>query len=243
MTAGDGCVDKMREDAVALVKSKRGYLLPHHRLLSLESPQTLVTYGDLYERFNRPVDGFGPRELEYLWLVILAGIRSSTAAHHISRFIKAGGTREEIHHALHIAALPAVYDAADFAQANWTAVVDFDWSAAYRAGVPPLPATSPLAPGLLDVAGALAQACGRRPKALRLHLRAALNQGVDERSLVRFLALLIFPVGLPAFVGAAWIWRNLILDGEVSASQPFQEWARAYQDESGAEGARILNDV
>ena len=49
---------------------------------------------------------------------------------------------------------------------------------------------------------------------------------MDENTLAEALSLAMFPGGVPNFVDACDIWRALIKEKTVSASEPYKLWAK-----------------
>lgn len=223
------------KDALDRMRQARGYLLPHHGLLAQMGDGVVAPYEALYFRLAAAPPTLDPLLREFLWLVILSTIASGTATHHMVRFREAGGSEAGMEVAVRMAALPGLADGFGFAGRSWAvAAPGFDAEAGYRRA---LPACAGLPAEAMALGALLAHACKCNQWGTSLHLRDALA-AVPEGIVLEALGLIIFPAGLPCFVQAAWIWRDLVRAGDVPASAAFQAWAAA-AGQDGAAGAAI----
>ena len=83
--------------------------------------------------------------------------------------------------------------------------------------------------------------CRANWSGLRWQIVAAYADGVDEMGLAEALSVAMFPGSVPNYVEAAAVWRKLITDGAVPASDAFVQWAElsgqgGYDEASGVAG-------
>ena len=90
------------------IRSKRGYLLPFHRLLAEHAPDTLESYDAFYSQvwFQRNV--LDPRVKELIAVGIHTAILEREGLEiHLKRALDAGATEAEIVEAMTLAGIPA----------------------------------------------------------------------------------------------------------------------------------------
>jgi alkylhydroperoxidase/carboxymuconolactone decarboxylase family protein YurZ len=212
--------------ALAEARARRGYLLPHHGLFALLSPEFAAAYEAAYGRLALEPVALPAEDKEFVWLVIVAIVGSSTARHHVRRYREAGGGTPGIEAALRVAAFAFGRDRFDFAAEAWAyQMPGWDAAAAEAAAREALLAGTGLPPhraalGLLAAATASRDAAG-----VEMAIREGYRLGIDERHLAEAMCLTIQPAGLPNVVRAAGLWRRLIAAGEVPASDAFRAWA------------------
>jgi alkylhydroperoxidase/carboxymuconolactone decarboxylase family protein YurZ len=210
--------------ALEAARARRGYLLPHHGLFVLLSPDFAEAYEAAYGMLALQPVVLEAGDKEFTWLVILATVGSATARHHVRRFLEAGGDHAGVAAALRVAAFVAGRDRFDFAAAAWAKQLPgWDAGAAENAALDELVAG--VAPRRV-VLGLLAAATARRDLAgVRAALLRGYGAGVAERDMAEAMCLTIQPAGLPNVVQAAGVWRAVIAEGKVAASAPFRAWA------------------
>lgn len=212
--------------ALDAARARRGYLLPHHGLFVLLSPDFAEAYEGAYGRLALQPIALPAEDKEFVWLVIVATVGSATARHHVRRFLEAGGDLAGIEAALRIAGFAAGRSRFDFAAEAWAAHLP-GWSAdaAETAAFAALLADGPIPPGRAVLG--LLSACTARgdlPGVARA-LRSGYALALPERDMAEAMCLTIQPAGLPNVVRAGGIWRGLIMAGEVPASAAFRAWA------------------
>jgi len=218
-------VEEVR-DALAGLREKRGYLLPHHGLLAVAEPDLLKAYDATYTALTLNKRAMPEREKEIVWLVILVSTGEAIATHHIDRLRKGGGNDADLEAALAFAAWAEGAPLFSFVKAHWGAhLPDYDPVAAYRRGLDALIDTHPVDRAVAEMGLAAAHQCHRRWNWVKEHIRGAYRYGAGERAIAEALSLAMFPGGVPNFVDACDHWRDLILAGEVDASPPFRAWA------------------
>jgi alkylhydroperoxidase/carboxymuconolactone decarboxylase family protein YurZ len=225
------------EEARAMLdrlRAKRGYLLPHHGLLALLRPELLTAYDATYTALTLTPGVMGEKDKEMVWLSILVVTEEAIATHHLRNLRAAGGTDAEIEAVVRLASFAHGARGFRFVAEAWSAhLPDFDAAGAYRASLAALMADAPLAPGLVELALAGAHAALGQRGELALHIRGAYEHGVPEATLAESLSLVMFPAGVPRFVDAAEVWRDLVARALVPASDALKVWAAAAAEQSG----------
>lgn len=215
------------EAALAAIRKKRGYLLPHHGLLAVSAPALLEAYDATYTAMTLDRRVMTEYEKEVVWLIILVSTGEAIATHHIDRLKKSGGGQRDVEAALALAAWADGAERHAFVAAHWGAHLSgFEAHAAYRAGLDALLERFAVERALAEIGLAAAHQCHRRWDWVAEHLRGAYAAGADEGAIAEGLSLAMFPGGVPNFVDACDVWRRLIANGEVEASPPYAAWAR-----------------
>jgi Uncharacterized homolog of gamma-carboxymuconolactone decarboxylase subunit len=223
-------------DRLANVRSKRGYLLPHHGLLAVTSPRILDAYDELYTALALDERVLNAHDREFVWLAILIATDEAIATHHIAKFRAAGGTDAEIEAVLALTGQALGVESYRFVATHWQSFLPTtDPRAAYLRTIE---ACAGVNPRLVHMAAAAVHTCKARWDALSWHIVAAYECGIDEAELAEAISLAMFPGSVPHFVEAARVWRELIIEGKVSASPMFREWAAL----SGQGGHREASD-
>ena len=222
--------DDLTERLTAL-RAKRGYLLPHHGLLALTAPNLLAAYDAAYTALALEDRVLSHRDRECVWLGILIATDEEIATHHIAKFREAGGTDDQIRAVVSLTATLCGFRVYRFAAWDWAgplAAIDLrvDWTRAV------LVAGQGLAPRLIHLTACAVQTCNGAWDGLRWQLTAAYAGDVPEAELAEALSLTMFPGSVPNFVTAAGIWKEMIAEGALPASEPFRIWA-AMQGQEG----------
>ena len=215
------------ERALAKIRDKRGYLLPHHGLLAVSAPALLEAYDATYTALTLDQRAMSEREKEIVWLIILVSTKEAIATHHIDRLVKGGGRLRDVSAALAFAGWAEGADMHRFVDTHWGAHLDdFDAVASYREGLGALMRDFDIEPWIAEIGLAAAHQCHRRWDWVGEHIKGAYRSGASEDALAEGLSLAMFPGGVPNFVDACDVWRKLISAGEVAASPPYEAWAR-----------------
>jgi len=218
------------EAALAAVKAKRGYLLPHHGLLAVAAPEILEAYDRTYTALTLTPRALDERRKEFVWLGVLTAADEAIATHHIKKFRDGGGTDTEIEAAVRLAALARGASAFAFVAGHWQRYLPrYDRAVAYRAGIAGCVRDTGIAPGLAEMAMAAIQTCHRAWWEVAEHIRGAYREGVPEIELAEALSYAMFPGSIPNFVDACGVWRDLVKAGEVPASETLKLWAAIEQ--------------
>ncbi len=215
------------EERLSAIRAKRGYLLPHHGLLAVATPTLLEAYDGMYSELTLREGVLSLFEKEVIWLIILVSTGEAIATHHIDRLRKAGGGEAEVEAALALAAWSEGAGHHRFVETHWAAHLEgFDAVASYRAGLAALLVRYPVKPWVAEVGLAAAHQCHRQWEWVGEHLAGAYREGASEVAIAEGLALAMFPGGVPNFVDACEIWKDMILAGKLEASEPFNAWAQ-----------------
>jgi len=210
--------------ALGQARARRGYLLPHHGLFLLLSPEFAAGYEAAYGRLALQPVALPAEDKEFVWLVITALVGSATARHHVRRFREAGGGTAGIEAALRLTAFAIGRDRFDFAAEAWAKQLP-GWEPA-AAEDAALAALLPEVPPRRIALGLLAAATARRDDGgVRLALRRGYARAIPEREMAEAMCLTVQPAGLPNVVRAAGAWRRMIAADEVPASDAFRLWA------------------
>jgi len=206
------------------VRSKRGYLLPHHGLMAVSSPRLLEAYDELYTTLALSERQLSRHHHEFVWMGVLIATDEILGTHHIKRFRDAGGTDAELAAATAITALAKGCQAYHFVSEYWLPhLPDFDPRAHYLDAFRTVAGTTPLP--LAHMTACAVHTCTGHWNALRWQITAAYADGTDELELAEALSVAMFPGSVPNYVEAAAVWRQLIDDGAVPASELFRNWA------------------
>lgn len=215
------------EAALAAIRAKRGYLLPHHGLLAVSAPALLAAYDATYTEMTLRPRAMTEREKEIVWMIVLVSTKEAIATHHIDRLVRGGGKVEDVASALALAAWAEGAEHHRFVADHWAPhLPGYDAAARYRDGVARLLAGTGIEPWIAEVGLAAAHQCHRRWDWVAEHIRGAYREGASEDALAEGLSVAMFPGGVPNFVDACDVWRGLIARGEVDASPPYAAWAR-----------------
>jgi alkylhydroperoxidase/carboxymuconolactone decarboxylase family protein YurZ len=206
------------------VRAKRGYLLPHHGLMAITSPDLLEAYDATYTQLALTDRVLNHHDREFVWLAILIAANEPIATQHIAKFIGTGGSEAEIEVIMAIAALTLGFDSYRFVSRNWLAHLPAcNPPALYQRAL--RKAAGDTSMRLVHMAACATFVCKAGWDALAPQIVAAYADAVPEIDLAEALSLTMFPGSVPHFVEAARVWRDLIVSGRVEASPAFLEWA------------------
>ena len=213
-------------ERLAGIRAKRGYLLPHHGLMAITSPGLLEAYDAAYTQIALADRVLNHHDREFVWLAILIATNEAIATHHVAKFRDAGGTEDEIEAVVAVAALTLGFDSYRFVGANWLAhLPGCDPHAFYLRALRKAAGDTPMR--LVHMAAAAVFVCKAGWDALSVQILAAYADAVPELDLAEALSLTMFPGSVPHFVGAARVWRELIVSGRIARPSPaFLEWAQ-----------------
>ena len=213
---------------LAGVRAKRGYLLPHHGLLALAFPDLLAGYDAAYTAMALADRVLSHYDREFVWIAVLGATDERLATHHIAKLHAAGGTDATVGQAFAACAGAIGAAAYDFAAREWAGpLAPWDAHAAYLA------TTRALEPRrLVHLAQCAVHVCRAQWRVLGWQLAAAYADAVPEDEIAEALTLAMFPGSVPRFVTACGVWRDLIVDGTLPASDRYRTWAAM----SGQEG-------
>jgi alkylhydroperoxidase/carboxymuconolactone decarboxylase family protein YurZ len=213
------------EARLRAVKSKRGYLLPHHGLLAVTSEKLLDAYDQAYTALALDMRVLNIHDREFVWLAILIATDEALATHHIPKFRDAGGSDAEIAAVLGLCAWALGGKAYGFVGKHWIEhLPDLDIDRCYADSLQQL--LGGVSPRLALMAVAAVHAANGDFDLLARIIPLAYAHDVPEPELAEALSLVMFPGSVPNFVEAARVWLGLIRDGTVKPSPAFAAWAR-----------------
>ncbi len=225
MTSTPGTAEDVAELLTDL-RAKRGYLLPHHGLMAVASPELLTAYDATYTALTLQDRTLTLYQKEIVWLIILVSTGEAIATHHIDRLRTGGGGDAEVAAALAFAAWADGADRHTFVARHWGPHLDgYDAVDSYRDGLETVRARHGTEPWIVEIGMAAAHQCHRRWDWVSEHIKGAYDEDAEETAIAEGLALAMFPGGVPNFVDACDVWRELIVSGKVQASAPFRAWA------------------
>ncbi len=228
-------------DYLEAIRNKRGYLLPHHGLMAVSMPKLLDAYDELYTQLALTPRQLSRHDHEFVWMGVLIVMDEVLGTHHIKRFRDADGTDAELASAMAITALAKGCSAYNFVDDHWLPhLPEFTPRDQYLDMFRKVAA--PTALPLAHITACAVHTCTRNWEALRWQIVAAYADGTDELDLAEAISLAMFPGSVPNYVEAAGVWRELIANGEVQASDVFTQWAKltgqgGYDEAVGIEGS------
>ena len=219
------------------IHAKRGYLLPHHGLMAISTPHLLERYDSLYSTLALTERHLSRHAHEFVWLGVLISCEESLGSHHVKRFVDAGGDAEDLGLAAAISAMAKGSEGYLFVEDHWvhhlpTARPREQYLAAFEQVI------GSIAPALAHMTACAVHTCSGNWRILKWQIEAAYHAGVNELELAEALSLAMFPGSVPYYVRAAEVWRQLIVDDGVPASDLFKQWAKisgqgGYNEASG----------
>ena len=219
------------------IHAKRGYLLPHHGLMAISTPHLLERYDSLYSTLTLTERHLSRHAHEFVWLGVLISCEESLGSHHVKRFVDAGGDAEDLGLAAAISAMAKGSEGYLFVEDHWvhhlpTARPREQYLAAFEQVI------GSIAPALAHMTACAVHTCSGNWRSLKWQIEAAYHAGVNELELAEALSLAMFPGSVPYYVRAAEVWRQLIVDDGVPASDLFKQWAKisgqgGYNEASG----------
>ena len=223
--------------ALSNIYAERGYLLPHHGLMAISTPHLLERYDSLYSAIALEERHLSRHAHEFVWLGVLISCEESLGSHHIKRFLDAGGDAANLGLATAISAMARGSDGYLFVEDHWVPHLDTanpreQYLAAFAKLIGPVP------PALAHMTACAVHTCSGNWRALKWQIEAAYQVGVNELELAEALSLAMFPGSMPHYVRATEVWRQLIVEGAVPASDQFKQWAEisgqgGYDEASG----------
>lgn len=206
------------------VRDKRGYLLPHHGLMAVSMPRLLEAYDELYTTLALTERQLSRHDHEFVWMGVLIATDEVLGTHHIKRFRDAGGTDAELAAATAIAAFAQGSQAYHFVNEHWLPhLPDFAPRRHYLDSFRAIAGPTPLP--LAHMTACAVHTCTGHWNALRWQISAFYEAQGNELELAEAISVAMFPGSVPNYVEAAGVWRQLIADGEVPASDLFRNWA------------------
>ncbi len=221
-------------ERLAPVTAKRGYLLPHHGLMAVAAPDLLRGYEAAYQAMTLDRRALSDFDKEFIWMAILVVSDEPLGTHHLEKFRAAGGTDHQYETAVRLAGHAFALRAFRFTGDNWADLVPaLGNEAAYRGALDALLADRGIDPVLAELTMLSVHTCLRQHDAVAWHFDGLYRHGADERAIADTLALTMWNGSVPNFIYACGIWRRMILDGQVDASDAFRTWAEIPAEDLG----------
>ena len=225
--------------ALSDIHAKRGYRLPHHGLMAISTPRLLERCDSLYSTLALEERHLNRRARKFVWLDVLISCKESLGSHHVKRFVDAGGDAEDLGLATAISTMTKGSGDYLFVEDHWvpdlpTAHPREQYLAAFEQVI------GPIAPSLAHMTACVVHTSSGNWRGLKWQIGAAYHAKVNELELAEALSLAMFPGSVPYYVRAAEVWRHLIVDDAVPASDLFKQWAKisgqdGYDEASGVE--------
>ena len=210
--------------ALSDIHAKRGYLLPHHGLMAISTPHLLERYDSLYSTLALEERHLSRHAHEFVWLSVLISCEESLGSHHVKRFVDAGGDAAHLGLATAISAMAKGCEGYLFVEDHWLPhLPTVNPREQYLTAFAQLIGTVP--PALAHMTACAVHTCSGNWRALKWQIEVAYHSGVSELELAEALSLAMFPGCVPFYVRVAEVWRQLIVEGAVPASDPFKQWA------------------
>ena len=213
---------------------------PHHGLMAVSGAGLLDTYDALYTTLALTPRQLSRHDHEFVWMGVLIATDEILGTHHIKRFRDAGGTDAELAAATAITALAKGCIEYNFVSDYWLPhLPEFSPQQEYVAAFRRLAGDTPL--WLAHITACAVHMCMGNWSALKWQIVAAYEDDLNELDLAEALSVAMFPGSVPNYVEAAGVWRELIVAGEVKASELFTNWAQmsgqgGYDEASGVTG-------
>ncbi|NKB44362.1 MAG: hypothetical protein GKS03_08810 [Alphaproteobacteria bacterium] len=219
------------------IKKKRGYLMPHHGLLALTAPELLAGYDACYSALTLKQRQLAAAEKEFIWLGILAAREEYLATQHVTKFLNAGGTAVEVIAATQLAAIARGAGSLRFASQYWhEQVPEIDGSSYYLNTLLKLTDGTPIDRPRLHLAMIAIHTSLQNWQELKWHILWAYDESVSEEYIAEAMSYSMFTGSIPFFIEGCEVWRSMIADGDVEATEAFHLWATT--DQSGPSAAK-----
>lgn len=195
-------------DILEILKAKRGYLLPYHRMLAAHAPELLARYDAFYEKLTLDRNLLEPRWKEFVWIAILAAAREGVGSLHLDRARAAGLTREEMETAVALSALSESFPAFRFGMEKWQGWLS---PGALERGYLALvtAAAKDVEPALVELALLVCHGTRQDERAFALHLRRFAAAGGTPAQLSEALSYLFIPLGANLLIEIVEIWLKV----------------------------------
>ena len=201
-----------KENRLAAVEAKRGYLLPYHRMFAADDPELLAAYDKLYEKLTLDRRVLSPRERELVWAGLLTTAREAHGRIHMQRGIDAGLTSDQLGDAIALGAAAETFPALTFATQHWS-----EWIAPEATTVRYLKLTEvawgSIEPALAEIILVTCQAARLETEAQRLHLVRAFEAGATRGQIAEALSYILLPCGGPTLIEAVDCWDRMAQEG------------------------------
>ena len=235
MTEHDNTTERQEiESRLKDVAGKRGYLLPHHGLLAITDPGLLEGYDACYSALTLVDRRLPEQDKEFVWLCVLTTCDEALASQHLEKFRKAGGSDQQVEAAVHLAAIGEGASAYGFMAEHWRHhLPNYDHRRVYLEAVGTLQEKFSISDKRTQLGLAAIHTCHLQWEHLGWHIEKAYALGIPEPELAEALSYTMFTGSIPKYIEGVQVWRDMIREGRVKASQPFEIWASLNTDGFG----------
>jgi len=201
-----------KDEILADVEAKRGYLLPYHRMLANDDPELLEAYDRLYERLTLLPRVLTAKERETVWLGLLAAIEEKHGHIHAKRAVSAGLTQDDIADAVALAGVAEAHRTGTFAADNWPQWLSQD-AATQRYLKMAEAARGSIPVTIAEITLSVCHAAHGRSAAQKLHLLRAFEAGASVGQVSEATSYLLLPCGGPTLIEAVSTWEDAAKSG------------------------------
>ena len=214
------------------VKNKRGYLLPHHGLLSITDPLLLSGYDQCYSALTLKKRHLNEKNKEFIWLGILAVTEEHIATQHVKKFLNAGGSSEAIQTIIQLASYAKGVSSIIFSHSYWKVIDNnIDQKKLYFNGLNLLNKNKIITDILLNLSMLAIHTSIKNHLPLKWHIKELYSLKVKEVIIAEALSYSMFTGSIPNYIEGCSVWQEMIKEKEINASEEFIEWA--FMDQSG----------
>ena len=222
------------EARLADVAEKRGYLLPHHGLLAITDPDLLKGYDACYSALTLVDRRLAEQDKEFVWLCVLTTCDEDLASQHLDKFRNAGGSDRDVEAAVHLAAIGEGSGAYAFMADHWQHhLPDYDRRRVYLEAVNALADRFDISSLRTHLGLAAIHTCHLNWVELAWHIEEAYAAKIPESELAEALSYTMFTGSIPKYIEGVRVWRDMIREKRIKASEPFQIWAKMDTDGFG----------
>lgn len=195
-------------DILEVLRAKRGYLLPYHRMLAAHAPDLLTRYDAFYEKLTLDQNLLSPRWKEFVWIAILAAAREGVGSLHLDRAKLAGLTQDEMETAVALSALSESFPAFRFGIEKWHGwlspqALENGYLALVTA------AAKDVEPALVELALLVCHGTRQDARAFALHLKRFTEAGGTPAQLSEALSYLFIPMGANLLIEIVEMWVHV----------------------------------
>mgnify|MGYP001177261192 CR=1 FL=1 len=224
-------IDPNASKNLSEIRDKRGYLLPHHGLLSLTDPDLLLGYDQCYSALTLKKRYLEEKEKEFIWLGILAVTEEYIATQHLNKFLDAGGTSLEIECIIQLATYARGVSSIIFADKNWKKIDNkIDGKNLYFSGIKTLNKNNVVEESLMNLALVAIHTSIKQHTPLSWHIKKLYDFNTKEAHIAEAITYSMFTGSIPNFIEGCSVWRDMIIKKEIIASKEFLDWAMLDQD-------------
>lgn len=205
-------------DILEMIRAKRGYLLPFHKMLAVHDPELLRRYDHFYEKMTLDQNVLTPFEKEFVWIAILAAAREGVGSLHLDRAKIAGLSQGQMQQAVSLAALAESFPAFFFGMDKWGKWLDVDQIEGNYLKLVEVAGLG-IAPALVELAMLVSHGIRLDPVAFGIHLKRFDDFGGTSAQLSEALTYLFNPKGANMVLDVAAMWEKVAT--ELNLPKPY----------------------